>query len=149
MASGDLDGAVEIIPSRLFWISLRRMPSPLYRSDCHFFTIDRELQYLNFFLDFGPLSLAQTYRFCVALSNKLQSKSLKDKKIFLVCGQHPHRRMNSVVLLCAYQIFLMKRTAEEAYAPFKDLRPKLPYFHDASPMVCTYKLTAYHAARAM
>ena len=57
----------------------------------------------------------------------------KYKKIFLVSGQHPHRRMNSVVLMCAYQIFLMKRTAEEAYAPFKDLRPKLPYFHDPSP----------------
>ena len=38
---------------------------------------------------------------------------------------------------------------KQAYAPFKDIRPKLPYFHDASPMVCTYKLTAYHAARAM
>jgi len=37
----------------------------------------------------------------------------------------------------------------QAYAPFKNLRPKLPNFHDASPMTCTYKLTAYHAARAM
>jgi len=144
-----IEDAIEIVDGRLYWLSLRKMPSPLSYPDSHFFTIDRELQYLNFFLDYGPLSLAQTYRFCKKMQQKMQSSSLKGKKIYQVCGFHPHRRMNACVLMCAYQIFVLGRSADEAFAPFKSTKPKLIEFHDASPLPCTYKLTAYHAARAM
>lgn len=57
--------------------------------------------------------------------------------------------MNACVLMCAYQIFVLGRTADEAYAPFQNIKPRLIEFHDASPLPCTYKLTAYHCARAM
>lgn len=51
--------------------------------------------------------------------------------------------------MCAYQIFVLGRSANEAFEPFKDAHPAFIEFHDASPLPCTYKLTPYHCARAM
>ena len=45
---------------------------PKQTKDCHYFSIDEELVYWNFFLDFGPLNLGQLYRFCTILKNKLE-----------------------------------------------------------------------------
>ena len=49
---------------RLYYVSLRSKPALDTTKDKHFFCIDAELIYWNFFLDFGPLNLAQLYRFC-------------------------------------------------------------------------------------
>lgn len=38
-----------------------------------------EFTYWNFFLDWGPLSLNNLYRFCRALNFKLRSDRLKEK----------------------------------------------------------------------
>jgi len=149
MASSELDQAVEVVKNRLYWVSLRKMPSPLHYPDCHFFSIDRELQYLNFFLDYGPLSLAQAYRYCKSVQQKLESDSLKGKKIYHVSSHHPHKRNNSVVLLGMFQILFMNRNADEAFQPFKSVLPRLIEFHDASPLPCTYKLNPYHCIRGV
>jgi hypothetical protein len=47
-------GAVVIVPDRLFYVALRA-PPPRGRSTMHFFSVDDELTYYNFYLDFGEL----------------------------------------------------------------------------------------------
>jgi cell division cycle 14 len=63
----------------VYYIALKATPSPAARKQHHFFSIDSELIYWNFFLDFGPLNLGQLYRFCQGLNAKLRDERLRDK----------------------------------------------------------------------
>lgn len=121
-------------------MSLRSKPSEETSKKAHYFTMDSELVYWNFFLDFGPLNLAQLYRFCQRLNNKLKSEALRDKVIYYYCGSHAHKRTNAAFLIAAWAVLYLDRTPEEAFRPFRNVYPPFPPFHDASPCVCTYNL---------
>lgn len=139
---------------------------PPEKKQIHFFCIDDELVYWNFFLDFGPLNLGQLTRFCKKLNDKL-------RKFPAVCYYScvdPQKRANAIFLIGAWQLLYLDRTPEQAYAGFdKQVYESLllaneelladasqppvshsqggptiaalPYFHDASPCECTYDLT--------
>ncbi len=121
-------------------MSLRSKPHDDTTKTAHFFTMDSELVYWNFFLDFGPLNLSQLYRFCQRLNNKLKSEALRDKVIYYYCGSHAHKRTNAAFLICAWSVLYLDRTPEEAYRAFRSTYPPFPPFHDASPCVCTFNL---------
>ena len=72
MTEAELSKAVEIVRDRLYYVALRAVPRD--RATAHFFSIDDDLVYWNFFLDFGPLNMGQLYRFCQILSSKLHDK---------------------------------------------------------------------------
>ena len=129
----------EIIPNRLYYVALTRKPQDT--SQALYFTTDNTLVYWNFFLDFGPLNLGQTYRFCELLNRLLAAPEHKNKVIYYYSSTHSHRRTNSVTLMTAWSLIYLGRTPEEAFAPFEDAYPAFPPFHDASPCVCSYKLT--------
>ena len=65
----ELRGAIEVVPGRLSWVSLSSLPSS--HASRHFFTIDSELVYWNFFLDFGPLNLGHVFRYSAMLNAKV------------------------------------------------------------------------------
>jgi hypothetical protein len=133
-------------------------PEKKDKKQIHFFNMDNELVYWNFFLDFGPLNLGQLVRFSQKLNDKL-------KKFPVVCfysSTHPAKRTNAIYLMCAWQVLYLSRSPEEAYRGFDEFlqstvptgsRPpvsdsqgavtiaELPPFHDASPIACTYDLT--------
>ena len=103
------------------------LPSiPIAHPQKHFFSIDNELVYWNFFLDFGPLNLGQTYRFCSMLNSKLADSRLKDKVIYYYSGTHPHRRANAAFLICAWCVLCLDKSADEAYRPFKAAATPFP-----------------------
>ena len=131
--------AHEILKGRLYYVALTRKPQDTAKS--LYFTTDNTLVYWNFFLDFGPLNLGQTYRFCELLNRLLAAPEHKDKVIYYYSSTHSHRRTNSVMLIAAWALIYLGRSPEEAFAPFEDVYPAFPPFHDASPCVCTYKLT--------
>jgi Dual specificity protein phosphatase, N-terminal half len=136
------------------------------KKQIHFFCIDNELVYWNFFLDFGPLNLGQLFRFCKKLNDKLRKFPAV---CFYSCIDHA-KRANAIFLIGAWQLLYLDRTPEQAYAGFdthvgdelkqhgariaaESSQPPvstsqggvtiapLPYFHDASPCECTYDLT--------
>jgi cell division cycle 14 len=85
------------------------------KKQIHFFNIDNELVYWNFFLDFGPLNLGQLTRFCQKLNDKLA-------KFPVVCfysSTVPAKRANAVWLICAYQLLYLDRSPEDAWAGFE------------------------------
>jgi hypothetical protein len=123
----------------LYYVALTRKPQDT--SNALYFTTDNTLVYWNFFLDFGPLNLGQTYRFCELLNRLLAAPEHKNKVIYYYSSTHSHRRTNSVTLMTAWALIYLGRTPEEAFAPFEDAYPAFPPFHDASPCVCSYKLT--------
>lgn len=179
-----LKGAVEILPERLYYAALSKLP-PSHnilasipkrkqkgettaekgpKKQIHFFCIDNELVYWNFFLDFGPLNSGQLVRFCKKLNDKLR----KFPAVCFYSNTVPAKRANAIFLICAWQMLYLDRTPEEAYAGFErhnslqnatsakeySLPPvshsqgaptiaDLPPFHDASPCQCTYDLTVF------
>ncbi|GBF88358.1 serine threonine specific phosphatase [Raphidocelis subcapitata] len=126
--------AVEIIPGRFYAIAVKR-PDSLSRSPiacsslCY--CIDHDLLYEPFYADFGPLNLGRTYRFCQITARLLKEGEQRGKRVYLYCGNAPQQRANAAVLLGAFQVLLLGRGADEAYAPLAGLKPFMP-FRDAS-----------------
>lgn len=124
-----LKGAVEVLPERLYYAALKAPPpshnilastprrnksDPVVKKQIHFFNIDNELIYWNFFLDFGPLNLGQLMRF----SNKLHDKLRKFPVVCFYSSTVPAKRANAIFLICAWQMLYLNRTPEEAWAGF-------------------------------
>lgn len=74
----DLISASEIIKDQFYFAILRNKPRSTAHS--HYFCIDDELVYENFYADFGPLNLAQLHRYCAKVNKKLKSLSLAKKE---------------------------------------------------------------------
>lgn len=141
----------------------------------HYFSIDNELVYWNFFLDFGPLNLGQLYRFCSKLNSKLSDPRLSNRTICFHSRTAPSKRTNAIYLICAWQILYLNRSPEEACQAFlgailpeynksesrqnsprsvSELRvgktlADIPPFHDASPCQCTYNLNLLDTLRGL
>ena len=62
-------------------MALSTAPASTLTQQKHFFCIDNEMIYWNFYLDFGPLNLGHVIRFCTLLNKKLKDPKLKDKEI--------------------------------------------------------------------
>ncbi|XP_036308582.1 dual specificity protein phosphatase CDC14A isoform X4 [Pipistrellus kuhlii] len=106
---GDLRGASELVPDRLYFATLRNRPKSTVH--IHYFSIDEELVYENFYADFGPLNLAMVYRYCCKLNKKLKV------------------------------IYLKKTPEEAYRALLSGSNPPYLPFRDASFGNCTYNLT--------
>ncbi|XP_065596659.1 dual specificity protein phosphatase CDC14B isoform X3 [Cyrtonyx montezumae] len=59
------------IADRLYFAILCQKPKS-GAADTHYFCIDNELVYENFYGDFGPLNLAMVYKYCCKLNKKLK-----------------------------------------------------------------------------
>lgn len=84
------------------------------KKQIHFFCIDNELVYWNFFLDFGPLNTGQLVRF----SKKLNDKLRKFPAVCFYSNTVPAKRANAIFLICAWQMLYLDRTPEQAYSGF-------------------------------
>lgn len=49
--------------------------------------------------------------------------------------------------ICTWSMLYLGKTPEEAFKPFKCTYPPFPFFHDASPCVCTYNLSILDCLR--
>ncbi|XP_037008851.2 dual specificity protein phosphatase CDC14A isoform X1 [Artibeus jamaicensis] len=138
--SGELIGACEFMKDRLYFATLRNRPKSTVNT--HYFSIDEELVYENFYADFGPLNLAMLYRYCCKLNKKLKSYSLSRKKIVHYTCFDQRKRANAAFLIGAYAVIYLKKTPEEAYrALLSGSNPPYLPFRDASFGNCTYNLT--------
>ncbi|XP_022668908.1 dual specificity protein phosphatase CDC14A-like isoform X2 [Varroa destructor] len=116
----------------------------------HFFSVDEELVYENFYADFGPLNLAMLYRYCCKLHKKLKSCEANGKTVVHFCSNEERRRANAAFLIGAYQILYLDRSAEQAFRPLQQSSPQ-PFlaFRDASVGPTTYQLTVLHCLKAL
>ncbi|CAF0934947.1 unnamed protein product [Didymodactylos carnosus] len=138
----DIGGASEFIRNRLYFATLSIKPKSTTHT--HYFSIDDEFIYENFYADFGPLNLAMLCRYCTKLNKKLNSSALSHKRIIHYTTFDPKKRANAAFLISAYAIIYLKRTPEEAYKPLvsaiNTTQPFLP-FRDASLGPSSYNLT--------
>lgn len=104
---------------RVYYVALTTNPNQAAVGQRHFFSIDNEMVYWNFYLDFGPLNLGHVYRFCLLMNHKLKDPKLQDKTIYFYSAEHPHKRTNAVFLITAWLMLCKGKGPDEAFAPFK------------------------------
>lgn len=109
----DVVAACEIIKDRFYFATLRCKPRSTSRT--HYFNIDQELIYENFYSDFGPLNLSHVYRYCSKVNKKLKSYSLQKKKIVHYTSETPNYRVNAAFLAGCYQIIYLNKPANDVY----------------------------------
>jgi len=142
--------ASEYIPDRLYFVTLKTSIKPKSTANTHYFSIDDELIYENFYADFGPLNLSLLYRFCTKLNRKLKSYSLAKKKIVHYTTLDSHKRANAAFLISAFTVIYLNKTPEEAFKPLVGgLNPTFVPFRDASFGVSIYTITILDCLKAI
>jgi len=141
------EGFLEIIPNRLYWVSLNQLPKNSVTH--HFFSIDTELVYEPFFADFGPLNLSSTFRYCKLVKAILDDPQLGNKKIVHFCSQCPKKRANAAYLISCFQVMVLRRPADTAYRPFASIRPAFLPFRDATCGICNYHCTVLDCIKGL
>lgn len=135
-----IGSASEFIKDRLYFATLRARPKSTAHT--HYFCIDDELVYENFYADFGPLNLANLYRYCCKVNKKLKSFSLAKKRLVHYTSFDARKRANAAFLIASYAIIYLKKSPEEAYKPLvAGSNPPFLPFRDASFGPCSYNLT--------
>jgi len=147
MSEQELSEACVFIPDRLYFATLSS--EPRQSNQYHFFNVDNDLVYEPFFADFGPLNLANLYRFCKILNEKLEHPDLASKQIVFYSSHDAHKRANAAALIACYAVICQDMNPTEAYEPFRGLYPPLVPFRDASMGVCTFNLTVRDCVRAI
>ncbi|KAI8806097.1 dual specificity protein phosphatase [Cladochytrium replicatum] len=142
-----LANAKEFIKDKLYFTCLSQAPpqSP----NVHFFTIDGVLNYVNFFSDFGPSSLAHVLHFAQILTEKFQNPFLTSKKICLYSSVENDRRANAAFLICSYMLIVHKQTPDEAYFPLLTMQPPFVPYRDAGYGAATYHITILDCLRGL
>ncbi|KAI9915107.1 hypothetical protein PsorP6_007516 [Peronosclerospora sorghi] len=123
--------AIEFLVGRLFYVPLKKAPPRI--PGTHFFSIDKELPYWNFYLDFGPLNLGHAFVFSETLNKKT------GEVIYFYSSTQAQHRANAVCILGCWAVLFQRMSAKKAYEPFQHMR--FPLFHDASSSVCSFNLT--------
>eukprot|EP01039_Chlorochromonas_danica_P018329 gene18329-22008_t len=144
----DMRHAVEFIPDRLYFVALSN-PPPSNVANKHFFSIDNEMVYWNFYLDFGPLNLAHVYRYCMMVNNKLNDPKLAGKTIIHYSHTHAHKRTNAAFLICCWALLCDGRSPEDSFKPFRNYPAPFPPWHDATPSPCSFVLTILDTLRGL
>jgi len=142
--------ASEYIPDRLYFVTLKTSIKPKSTTHTHYFSIDEELVYENFYADFGPLNLSLLYRYCSKLNRKLKSYSLAKKKIVHYTTLDSHKRANAAFLISAYSVIYLDKSPEEAFKPLVGgFNPPFVPFRDASFGVSIYTITILDCLKAV
>ncbi|KAK0170166.1 hypothetical protein PV328_010763 [Microctonus aethiopoides] len=133
----------EFIRDRFYFVTLQSNVTPKSTQKHHYFTIDDELVYENFYEDFGPLNLAMLYRYCCKVDRKLKNVAFLNKKIIHYTTLNSEDRVNAAFLVGSYAIIYLKKTAEEAYQLLINSPNSPPYamFRDASLGAPCYQIS--------
>eukprot|EP00811_Abedinium_folium_P033048 NODE_6040_length_1710_cov_26.771320.p1 GENE.NODE_6040_length_1710_cov_26.771320~~NODE_6040_length_1710_cov_26.771320.p1 ORF type:complete len:420 (-),score=70.07 NODE_6040_length_1710_cov_26.771320:249-1508(-) len=140
------DVHIEIMQDRLYW-SKDVGDKPRDTATVLYLATDRNYVYEAFAQDFGPLKLSLIHRFCNRLEQILADLQHQGKRVIVYSSGSPKVQANSVFLVGCYQIALLQRTAEEAYAPFSKIEPPLPAYRDAARGPCTHECTLLDCLR--
>jgi len=128
---------IEIIKDKLLWVSDAKPPQNY--PNAFFFNIDNDLTYFPFNKDFGPLNLAMVHRFSRELKRLLNDKNYEGNRVFHYCSsEDPAKLVNGPFLMGCFMIIILKKSAAEAHAHFKNYLPLFKPYRDASKGDCLY-----------
>lgn len=136
---------LEIVKDKLYWSPSETLPNLPGRK--YIISLDKDLDYKPFCHDFGPLSLGQTYKYCLRLHEILNDNKYNDYKICQITTGSPEQLANSAYLICAFQIINLFKKADDVLVQFSKI--SLIPFRDANQGECFYDCTLDHCVRAL
>ncbi|XP_075210522.1 dual specificity protein phosphatase CDC14C-like [Lycorma delicatula] len=139
----------EIMKNRLYFVTFSNSHERHNTQDIHYFTIDNELVYNNFFSDFGPLSLGSLYKYCLLLASKLKSPALSKKIIIHYTTTDQRKRSNAAFLIASFAVIYLKMAPREVNRLL--LCAKHPYmaFQDATIGPSPYRIRIIDCLNAL
>ncbi|KAH7053587.1 dual specificity protein phosphatase [Linnemannia elongata] len=137
----------EFIEDQLYfmWTAI----NPISTRRTTYLTIDSYLQYTAFFSDFGPFDMADVFRFCCLMKERLELARSQKKVLCLHTKPDDTKRANAAFALCCYMMLLHDMTPEEAYAPVEYIHPSITSFRDAGCGPVTYTLSILDCLRGL
>ncbi|KAF9933689.1 cell division control protein 14 [Linnemannia zychae] len=112
-------------------------------------TIDNYLQYTAFFSDFGPFDIADVFRFCCLMKERLELAKSQGKVLCLHTKPDDIKRANAAFALCCYMMLSHDMTPEEAYAPLEYIHPTIASYRDSGCGPVTYTLSILDCLRGL
>lgn len=85
-------------------MAFKKNIKPKNTVNTHYFSVDEEFIYENFYNDFGPLNICMLYRYCMKLNTKLNAKCHANKKIVHYTSMNPAKRLNAAYLIGSYAV---------------------------------------------
>lgn len=114
-------------------------PSETNPSRLHWFNIDRDLVYLSFWFDWGPLNVGMFYRFCLHVHHMLTDPDMQDATLVLYTTDAPAQKANAALLVTLYAMIIGKVTPADAFYPISEVEFKP--FRDAGYGRADYHLS--------
>ncbi|XP_052759097.1 dual specificity protein phosphatase CDC14A-like [Galleria mellonella] len=106
----------EYIKNVLYFATVRQGKMLKNTAEIHYFCIDNDLVYENYYSDFGPLNLGCVYKYCKILSDKL--KQYLNKQIIVhYTSTDSKKKTNSAFLLGCYGVLYLSLTPRDALKP--------------------------------
>jgi cell division cycle 14 len=136
---------IEIIPRRLYWLCDKTAPT---KSKSYVFSTDDTYTYIPYNNDFGPLDISLIVKYCRTLESLLRNPKYDRQPIYHYSSVVPAKRANSALLICAYQVLILKRSPDKAWQPFSEIPRFLP-FRDASSEQNKFELHIFDCLTAL
>lgn len=90
------------------------------------------------------------HRFSRELARLLRDKNYQDCRIFHYCtSDKPDKMVNGAFLMGCFCITILKMSATDAYAKFREYAPVLKHYRDASKGDCHYQCTLLHCLQGL
>lgn len=125
--NADIIFITEYIKNVLYFATVRQGKVLRSTPETHFFCIDNELLYENYYSDFGPLNLACVYKYCKMLNEKL--KAYLNKQIIIhYTSIEPRKKANAAYLLGCYGILYLSLSPNQAVKPLTVNSQSYRYF---------------------
>jgi cell division cycle 14 len=106
----------EYIKNVLYFATVRHGKTVKSTADTHYFCIDNDLVYENYYSDFGPLNLGCVYKYCKILNDKLKHY-LNKQVIVHYTSIDPKKKANTAFLLGCYGVLYLSLSPRDALKP--------------------------------
>lgn len=122
---------------------------PRDTSDLVYFTVEDQLPYNPFHLDFGPLHIGSLYRFAIVLHNVLNDDANRGRAVVFYSSTGPRERSNAACLLCCYMILVQSWAPHQVLQPIAQCDPPFMPFRDAGYSAADFEITIQDIVYAM
>ncbi|XP_072948208.1 uncharacterized protein [Epargyreus clarus] len=147
--SPDILFIAEYIKNVLYFATVRPGKVLKDSTEAHYFTIDDELIYENYYSDFGPLNLGCVYKYCTILDEKLKVYLKRQIVIVHYTTIDPKKKANAAFLLGCYGIIYLSLPPKDAIKPLLIQGQNYRPFQDATQGDSSYTITLLDCMQAI
>ncbi|GJJ76400.1 cell division cycle 14 [Entomortierella parvispora] len=137
----------EFMEDRLYFMWTNT--APISTSRTTYLTIDKYLTYMEFCHDFGPFNIADVFRFCCLMKERMEIAAAQGKILCLHTKPNDKKRANAAFAMSCYMMLLQNKTPEEAYAPIEYVHPPFTPYRDAADCPAHYTLSILDCLRGL